>query len=126
MAFTIGSFGVGTLAPLAKLIACFYAACLLFIFVVLGAIARWHGFGIWAFIKYISEEIFIVFGTSSSESVLPRIMEKLEALASTERWLASSFRQATRSISMAPRSTSPSRPSSSRRRPIRRSACRAN
>ncbi len=80
MAFTIGSFGVGTLAPLAKLIACFYAACLLFIFVVLGAIARWHGFGIWAFIKYISEEIFIVFGTSSSESVLPRIMEKLEAL----------------------------------------------
>jgi aerobic C4-dicarboxylate transport protein len=80
MAFTIGSFGVGTLAPLAKLIACFYATCLLFIFVVLGAIARSHGFGIWSFIKYISEEIFIVFGTSSSESVLPRIMEKLEAL----------------------------------------------
>jgi len=80
MAFTIGSFGVGTLAPLAKLIACFYVTCLLFIFVVLGAIAWWHDFAIWRFISYIREEIFIVFGTSSSESVLPRIMEKLEAL----------------------------------------------
>ena len=80
MAFTIGSFGLGTLAQLAKLVACFYATCLLFIFVVLGAIAWWHAFGIWCFIKYIKEEIFIVFGTSSSESVLPRIMEKLEGL----------------------------------------------
>jgi len=80
MAFTIGNFGVGTLAQLGKLIACFYATCLLFIFVVLGGIAWLHGFGIWRFIKYIKEEIFIVFGTSSSESVLPRIMEKLEHL----------------------------------------------
>jgi aerobic C4-dicarboxylate transport protein len=80
MAFTVASFGVGTLAALGTLIACFYATCLLFIFVVLGAVARAHGFGIWRFITYIREEIFIVFGTSSSESVLPRIMEKLEAL----------------------------------------------
>jgi aerobic C4-dicarboxylate transport protein len=80
MAFTIANFGVGALAQLGTLIACFYATCLLFIFVVLGGIARWHGFGIWRFIKYIREEIFIVFGTSSSESVLPRIMEKLEGL----------------------------------------------
>src|SRR5262245_35356028 len=80
MAFTIGNFGVGTLAQLGKVIACFYAACLLFVFVVLGAIARWHGFGIWRFITLIKEEIFIVFGTSSSESVLPRIMNKLEDL----------------------------------------------
>jgi aerobic C4-dicarboxylate transport protein len=80
MAFTVASFGVGTLAPLAKLVACFYITCLLFIFGVLGAIAWWHDFGIWRFIGYIREEIFIVFGTSSSESVLPRIMEKLEAL----------------------------------------------
>jgi len=80
MAFTVASFGVGTLASLGKLIACFYATCLLFIFLVLGAIARAHGFGIWRFIAYIREEIFIVFGTSSSESALPRIMEKLEAL----------------------------------------------
>ena len=80
MAFTIGNFGVGTLAQLGTLIACFYATCLLFIFVVLGGIAWFHGFGIWRFIKYIKEELFIVFGTSSSESVLPRIMEKLEHL----------------------------------------------
>ena len=80
MAFTVGSFGVGTLASLGKLIACFYATCLLFIFVVLGAIARAHGFLIWRFIRYVREEIFIVFGTSSSESALPRLMEKLEGL----------------------------------------------
>src|SRR5712692_8997241 len=80
MAFTVANFGVGTLAQLGKLIACFYATCLLFVFVVLGAIARAHGFGIWRFIKYIREEIFIVFGTSSSESALPRMMEKLEGL----------------------------------------------
>jgi len=78
MAFTIGNFGVGTLAQLGTVIACFYAACLLFTFAVLGPIAWWHGFGIWRFITLIREEIFIVFGTSSSESVLPRIMEKLE------------------------------------------------
>jgi len=80
MAFTIGGFGVGALAHLGKLIACFYATCLLFIFLVLGAIARANGFGIWPFIQYIREEIFVVFGTSSSESALPRIMEKLEGL----------------------------------------------
>ena len=80
MAFTIASFGVGTLAPLAKLIACFYLTCLVFIFVVLGAVAWWHDFAIWRFVSHIREEIFIVFGTSSSESVLPRIMEKMEAL----------------------------------------------
>jgi aerobic C4-dicarboxylate transport protein len=78
MAFTIGNFGVGTLAQLGKVLACFYTACLLFVFVVLGAIARWHGFGIWRFVTLIKEEIFIVFSTSSSESVLPRIMAKLE------------------------------------------------
>jgi aerobic C4-dicarboxylate transport protein len=79
MAFTIGSFGVGTLAQLAGLMACFYLTCLLFIAIVLGAISWWHGFGIWPLVAYIREEIFIVFGTSSSESVLPRLMEKLEA-----------------------------------------------
>jgi aerobic C4-dicarboxylate transport protein len=80
MAFTIANFGVGTLAQLGTLIACFYATCLLFIFGVLGGIAWWHGFGIWRFINYIREEVFIVFGTSSSESALPRLMEKLEGL----------------------------------------------
>lgn len=80
MAFTIGAYGVGTLVSLGKLMACFYATCLVFIFVVLGLIARAHGFGIWKFIKYIKEELFIVLGTSSSESVLPRMIAKLENL----------------------------------------------
>jgi aerobic C4-dicarboxylate transport protein len=80
MAFTIGSYGVGTLVSLAKLMACFYATCVIFIFVVLGIVARVHGFGIWPFIKYIKEELFIVLGTSSSESVLPRMIAKLENL----------------------------------------------
>src|SRR5438445_124574 len=70
MAFTIGGFGVGALAQLAGLMACFYLTCAAFVAIVLGAIARWHGFGIWPFIKYVREEIFIVYGTSSSESVL--------------------------------------------------------
>jgi aerobic C4-dicarboxylate transport protein len=78
MAFTIGKYGLGTLLSLGKLMACFYATCLLFIFVVLGTVARIHGFSIWKFIKYIKEELFIVLGTSSSESVLPRMMAKME------------------------------------------------
>ena len=80
MAFTIGKYGVGSLFQLGKLMATFYLTCLLFIFVVLGLIARFHGFSIWKFIKYIKEELLIVLGTSSSESVLPRMMEKMENL----------------------------------------------
>src|SRR5438552_15009164 len=80
MAFTIGKYGIGSLAQLGKLMACFYATCLIFIFVVLGIIARAHGFSIWKFIKYIKEELFIVLGTSSSESVLPRMIAKMENL----------------------------------------------
>ena len=80
MAFTIGKYGLASLIPLAKLMGTFYATCLVFIFVVLGGIARLHGFSIWKFIKYIKEELLIVLGTSSSESVLPRMMAKLENL----------------------------------------------
>ncbi|NOT10767.1 MAG: dicarboxylate/amino acid:cation symporter [Methylococcaceae bacterium] len=80
MAFTIGKYGVASLAPLATLMASFYLTCLLFIFVVLGIIARLTGFSIWRFIFYIKDELLIVLGTSSSESVLPRIMIKLERL----------------------------------------------
>ncbi|KQY90591.1 MULTISPECIES: dicarboxylate/amino acid:cation symporter [Roseateles] len=80
MAFTIGKYGVGSLLSLAKLMGSFYATCLIFIFLVLGTIARVHGFSVWKFIKYIKEELFIVLGTSSSESVLPRMMAKLENL----------------------------------------------
>jgi aerobic C4-dicarboxylate transport protein len=80
MAFTIGKYGVGSLLSLGKLMATFYLTCLVFILVVLGIIARVHGFSILKFIRYIKEELLIVLGTSSSESVLPRMMAKLENL----------------------------------------------
>ncbi|WP_050467627.1 dicarboxylate/amino acid:cation symporter [Herbaspirillum chlorophenolicum] len=78
MAFTIGKYGVGSLFSLAKLMGTFYLTCLLFVFVVLGIITRLHGFSIWKFVKYIKEELLIVLGTSSSESVLPRMLAKME------------------------------------------------
>jgi len=80
MAYTIGNFGAGSLGALLELLACFYATCLVFIFGVLGTVARVHGFSIFKFLRYIREELFIVLGTSSSESVLPRMVEKLETL----------------------------------------------
>jgi aerobic C4-dicarboxylate transport protein len=84
MAFTIGKYGVGTLLSLGKLMAAFYITCLVFIFLVLGTIARLTGFSIWKFIKYIKEELLIVLGTSSSESVLPRMIAKMENLGCRE------------------------------------------
>ena len=78
MAFTIGKYGVGSLLSLGKLMGTFYLTCLLFIFVVLGIITRLHGFSVWKFVKYIKEELLIVLGTSSSESVLPRMLAKME------------------------------------------------
>ena len=78
MAFTIGKYGVASLFSLGKLMGTFYLTCLIFVFVVLGLISKLHGFSIWKFVKYIKEELLIVLGTSSSESVLPRMMEKLE------------------------------------------------
>ena len=80
MAFTIGEYGLGSLLSLGKLMATFYATCLFFIFVILGTIARLHGFSIWKFVRYIKEELLIVFGTSSSEAALPRMMVKMENL----------------------------------------------
>ena len=80
MAFTIGKYGVGSLVSLGKLMGVFYATCLIFILIVLGIIARLHGFSILKFIRYIKEELLIVLGTSSSESVLPRMMAKMENL----------------------------------------------
>ncbi|MCG8709554.1 dicarboxylate/amino acid:cation symporter [Brenneria sp. 4F2] len=78
MAFTIGKYGVGSLVQLGQLIICFYVTCLLFVFLVLGSIAKATGFSIFKFIRYIKEELLIVLGTSSSESVLPRMLEKME------------------------------------------------
>lgn len=80
MAFTIGQYGVGSLVQLGQLMICFYITCVFFILVVLGGIARSHGFSILKFIKYIREELMIVLGTSSSESVLPRMLTKMEKL----------------------------------------------
>lgn len=78
MAYTIGKYGIGSLAKLAQLIICFYITCLLFIFLVLGTISRLCGFSILKMIRMIREELLIVLGTSSSESVLPRMLKKLE------------------------------------------------
>jgi aerobic C4-dicarboxylate transport protein len=80
MAFTIGKYGIGTLLSLGHLMLSVYATCLLFVFVVLNAIAWFCGFSLWKFLKYIKEELLIVLGTSSSESVLPRLMTKMENL----------------------------------------------
>jgi aerobic C4-dicarboxylate transport protein len=80
MAFTIGKYGIGSLFSLGKLMGTFYLTCLIFVLGVLGLIAKLHGFSVLKFITYIKEELLIVLGTSSSESVLPRMMEKLENL----------------------------------------------
>ena len=80
MAFTIGKYGPSALGNLAGLIGVFYLTALLFVFVVLGLIARMAGFSILKFVSYIKDELLIVLGTSSSESALPQLMEKLERL----------------------------------------------
>jgi len=80
MAFTIGKYGIGTLLLLAQLMAAFYVTCLIFVLLVLGGVAWLAGFNILKFIRYIKEELLIVLGTSSSESVLPRMIAKLENL----------------------------------------------
>ncbi len=80
MAFTIGAYGIGSLLKLGELVATFYLTSIAFVLIVLGSIARICGFSILRFIAYIREELLIVLGTSSSESVLPQIMQKLRRL----------------------------------------------
>jgi aerobic C4-dicarboxylate transport protein len=84
MSFTIGKYGIASLLPLAKLMGSFYLTCGLFVFVVLGLIAKYTGFSIFRFISYIKEELLIVLGTSSSESALPSLMRKLEKLGASK------------------------------------------
>jgi aerobic C4-dicarboxylate transport protein len=84
MAGTVSAYGVSELAKLAELMACFYSTCLIFIFGALGAVAHIHGFSIFRFVRYIKAELLIVLGTSSSESVLPRMMDKLERLGASK------------------------------------------
>ncbi len=83
MAFTVGSYGVGSLSSLLKLIGTFYLTSFLFVIVILGTIAALTGFSIFRFIAYIKDELLIVLGTSSSETVLPDIMQKLERLGAS-------------------------------------------
>jgi aerobic C4-dicarboxylate transport protein len=78
MAYTVGKFGLIALLPLGKLMLCVYITMAVFIFVVLGLIAKWFGFSLWKLLKYIKNEILLVLGTSSSESALPSLMERLE------------------------------------------------
>lgn len=80
MAFTIGKYGVDSLGPLAALLGTFYLTCVVFVLCVLGPIAKYCGFSIFKFIRFIKEELLTVLGTSSSESVLVPMMEKLERL----------------------------------------------
>ncbi|HEY6831521.1 MAG TPA: dicarboxylate/amino acid:cation symporter [Pseudolabrys sp.] len=83
MAFTVGAFGLGSLVNLAALIATFYLTSILFVVIVLGAIARFTGFSIFRFIAYIKDELLIVLGTSSSETALPQLIQKMERLGSS-------------------------------------------
>jgi aerobic C4-dicarboxylate transport protein len=80
MAFTIGKYGLGTLLSLGKLMLCVYVTSILFVFIVLGSITFLSGISLWKFLRYIREELLIVLGTSSSESVLPRMIVKMERL----------------------------------------------
>ena len=80
IAFTVGKYGVGSLKQLGMLVVLFYAAVLIFVFVVLGAIMRFSGFSIIKLLKYLREELMVVFATTSSDSVLPQIMSKLKRL----------------------------------------------
>ncbi|KSU85321.1 aerobic C4-dicarboxylate transport protein [Fictibacillus enclensis] len=78
MAFTIGNFGLASLLPLGKLMISVYTTMFLFVVVVLNIICKMYGFSLWKYLRYIKDEILIVLGTSSSESVLPRMMNKME------------------------------------------------
>jgi Na+/H+-dicarboxylate symporter len=80
MAFTIGKYGIGSLVQLGQFVIAVYATSAVFVLVVLGAVARFSGIKLFALLSYIKEELLIVFSTSSSEAVLPQIMQKLEAI----------------------------------------------
>ncbi|MBN6888097.1 C4-dicarboxylate transporter DctP [Cytobacillus horneckiae] len=84
MAYTIGHFGLGSLVPLGKLMISVYVTMFLFIFVVLNLICKYYGFSLWNYLKFIKDELLIVLGTSSSESVLPRMMDKMERFGASK------------------------------------------
>lgn len=80
MSFTVGKYGFGSLASLGKLMLCFYATCFLFIVLVFGSVLKYYGYNIFKLIRFIGEELWVVLGTSSSESALPALMQKLKTL----------------------------------------------
>ncbi|MBD7938479.1 MULTISPECIES: C4-dicarboxylate transporter DctP [Cytobacillus] len=84
MAYTIGHFGLGSLAPLAKLMMSVYITMFLFIFIVLNLICKYYGFSLFKYLRFIKDELLIVLGTSSSESVLPRMMDKMERFGASK------------------------------------------
>ena len=79
MAFTVGRYGIKSIGSLGLLIGTFYVACIFFVVVVLGLLARMHGFKLWQLLRYIREELLVVLGTSSSEPVLPRLLHEARA-----------------------------------------------
>ena len=104
MAFTVGRFGIGSVGSLAKLVVSFYAACALFVALVLAPLARLHGFALWRLLRYLREELLIVLATSSSEPVLPRLIVKLESLGCDKGIVGPCCRRVIRSTWTAPRS----------------------
>ena len=80
MSFTISKFGLASLKPLGKMMACIYLTCLSFVLICLGGLLRFYGISIFKFLRYLRDELFIVFGTASSESVFPRMLAKMEHL----------------------------------------------
>ena len=84
MAYTVAQFGGGALTNLALLMATFWGTCAIFVFVVLGLVARWSGFNIFKFVRLLKDELLIIVGTSSSETVLPRLLAKLKKAGASQ------------------------------------------
>jgi len=123
MGFTVGSYGIAALNRLVALMAGFYLTAALFVILVLGMIA-WHsGFSIFRYIGYIKEELLLVLGTSSSETALPGMIEKMQRLGCAKSTVGLVIPTATASTSTAPTSTWRWLRCSSRRRPTRRWIC---
>lgn len=93
MAYTIGHFGLDSIKPLASLMLSVYVTMFLFVFVALNIICKLFGFSLWNYLRFIKDELLIVLGTSSSESVLPRMMDKMERYGCSNRLSALSFRR---------------------------------
>lgn len=127
VAYAVGSNGPAVLMSLANLVLMFYLCIAFFIFVVLGVVCRLSGFSLWRFLKYIKDEIFIVLGTASSESALPRLLQKLEKFGckpSTPSYLATDTYSKSRFSELSTSNTSPSIRSNGTKSAIARASAR--